>query len=358
MNLSTKAKSGFYADIQQTELGQMCGTKKLFRDRYEVGRILGRGGFGVTFLAQDAVLPGKPLCVIKQLCPRVVNPQTWQRSCKRFEQEAKILSKLGSHSQIPMLLDYFEASGQFYLVQEYVRGATIAKEIKRSGPKDEGAVKQFLQELLPILRYVHSQRVIHRDIKPHNLIRCADDGRLVLIDFGAVKDQFRLEEGNTKTATTNFVGTMGFAPPEQFSLRPVYASDIYAIGATCLYMLTGKAPLEFDHDPNTGEICWQNQVDISDNFAQVLSKMLKISVNERYKSADEVIWGLGLERYLNTLTHCLTTQPLGTRPQGERTEYTSPVSRTAQAIRDWQEKLNARRTSNPKQWSLSSHSIG
>jgi serine/threonine protein kinase len=350
MNRFPPKTSNFHADIlQQTELGQMCGSKQLFRDRYEVLRILGRGGFGVTFLAKNASLPGSPLCVIKQLCPKVTNPKSWQRACQRFEKEAKTLGQLGSHSQIPMLLDYFETNGEFYLVQEYVRGSTLAREIRRNGHKNEAGVKQFLQEILPVLQYVHKHHVIHRDIKPQNLLRCDDDGRLVLIDFGAVKEELvRTSESSIpKTVSTNFVGTMGFAPPEQFSLRPVYASDIFAVGVTCLYLLTGKAPLEFDHDTKTGEIDWQKEVELSDHFTYVLSKMVKLSLQERFKSAEDVMWALGLESHLPTLTECLTTKRLGgNNPNSEENSqvYLPPVARTATAIRQWREKLNAAKT--------------
>ncbi|AFY35307.1 serine/threonine-protein kinase [Calothrix sp. PCC 7507] len=331
---------------QQTQLGQMCGSKELFRDRYEVIRILGRGGFGITFLARNALLPGKPLCVIKQLCPKASSAKSLKKASERFEKEAKTLGQLGSHSQIPMLLDYFEGNGEFYLVQEYIRGSTLAREVRRTGRKNEAAVKQFLQELLPVLKYLHKHHVIHRDIKPQNLLRCEDDQRFVLIDFGAVKEKLAevCENSNYKNMSTNFIGTMGFAPPEQFSLCPVYASDIYALGVTALYLLTGKGPLEFEHDRNTGEICWQKEVNVSDGFAQILSKMVKISLDERFKTADEVIRALGLESYVPTLTNCLTTQPLKNinNTQEEALPiYLPPVQRTAIAIRDWQAKLRA-----------------
>lgn len=331
---------------QRTELGQMCGSRELFRDRYEIIRILGRGGFGITFLARNAVLPGKPLCVIKQLCPKASSAKSLKKASERFEKEAKTLGQLGSHSQIPMLLDYFEGNGEFYLVQEYVRGSTLAREVRRNGRKGEAAVKQFLQELLPVLKYLHRNHVIHRDIKPQNLLRCEDDQRFVLIDFGAVKEKLAeaCDDASYKNMSTNFIGTMGFAPPEQFSLCPVYASDIYALGVTCLYLLTGKGPLEFEHDRNTGEICWQKEVNVSDGFARILSKMVKISLEERFKTADEVIRALNLEGYIPTLTNCLTTQPLKNTNNTQEEIlpiYLPPVKRTAIAIRDWQAKLRS-----------------
>jgi len=345
--------------LQQSPLGQRCGSQTLFRDRYEILRMLGRGGFGVTFLAKDVVLPGSPLCVIKQLCLKTTNSNSWKLAGDRFEKEAKILGLLGRHSQIPMLLDYFEANGEFYLVQEYVRGYTLAQEVRRTGSKGEASVKQFLQELLSVLRYVHKNHVIHRDIKPQNLLRCEDDGRLVLIDFGAVKEEIihASKSALDKIPTTHFVGTVGFAPPEQFSLRPVYASDIYAVGVTCLYLLTGKTPLEFDYDSKTGEIYWQKEVNISGNFAEILGKMLKISIEDRFQSVDDVIWALGMETHLPSLANCLTTQRFkdDTRMTSEEISpgYQTPVTKTAHAIREWRAKLKAR-NSQPKQLTVNS----
>ncbi len=200
---------------------------------------------------------------------------------------------MGNHCQIPMLLDYFEIKEDFFLVQEYIRGCTLTREVRRSGSFNEAAVKQFLNEILPVLNYIHANHLIHRDIKPQNLLRCNDDGRLVLIDFGAVKEELALtDELTDENATTMFVGTMGFAPPEQVFLRPVYSSDIYALGVTCLYLLSGKAPLEFDYDTNTGEICWQKDLTVSEHFAEILNKMLRTNLNERFVSVSELMFSL------------------------------------------------------------------
>lgn len=339
--------------VQPTPLNHLCGSKQLFRKRYRILRMLGKGGFGITFLAQDAVLPGTPLCVIKQLCPNTTDKKSWQLACDRFEKEAKVLGQLGSHSQIPMLLDYFEAQGEFYLVQEYIRGYTLAQEIRRRGAKDEVAVKQFLQELLSVLQYVHKNHVIHQDIKPQNIIRCKDDGRLVLIDFGAVKEELihTTKSAANTISTLNFVGTVGFAAPEQLSFRPVYASDIYAVGVTCLCLLTGKTPLEFDYDLKTGEIFWQKEVAISDTFAQILGKMLKNSLHERFQSVNDILWALELESALPSLVNCLATQRLKDdskilREEENSSKYQPPIVKTAHAIREWQAKLNARNYHN------------
>lgn len=332
----------------QTHLAQMCGTEQLFRDRYQIVRTLGRGGFGVTYLAKDVALPHAPLCVIKLLCPKVSNPVVLQRACQRFEREAKILSQLGSHAQIPRLLDYFQVDGEFYLVQEYVRGRTLAKEIKSKGTLSELEVKYFLREILPVLSYIHEHQVIHRDIKPPNIIRCQDDGRLVLIDFGAVKEQFAQVSNNTQRgATTHFVGTLGFAPPEQLALRASYSSDIFALGVTCLYMLTGKPPMEFSYDSVTGEVNWQDYVDVSEHFGKILDKMLKVSVRDRYQSADEILRILNLEPYLGKLSDCLHVQPRLSELPDEaellaRNGYLPPIIRAAIAIRRWRTRMGLR----------------
>ena len=168
--------------LQYSHLSQMCGTKQLFYGRYEILRILGRGGFGITFLAKNVALPGIPLCVIKQLCPKTTSAKTWQRASERFKKEAKTLAALGNHSQIPMLLDYFENRGEFYLVQEYIAGSTLAREVRRYGRKTEAEVKDFLRELLPVLQYVHNNNVIHRDIKPANFL--IHKGVIKISDFG------------------------------------------------------------------------------------------------------------------------------------------------------------------------------
>lgn len=332
----------------QTQLAQMCGSEQLFRDRYQIMRTLGRGGFGVTYLAKDASLPSSPLCVIKLLCPKVSNPVVLQRACQRFEREAKILSQLGSHAQIPRLLDYFQVDGEFYLVQEYIRGRTLAKEIKNKGILSESEVKRFLREILPVLSYVHENQVIHRDIKPPNIIRCQDDGRLVLIDFGAVKEQFvQVSQNTQRGATTHFVGTLGFAPPEQLALRATYSSDIFALGVTCLYMLTGKPPMEFSYDSETGEVNWQDYVEVSEHFGKVLDKMLKVSVRDRYQSAEEILRILNLEPYLGKLSDCLHVQPRLTDLPDEaallaRNGYLPPIIRAAITIRRWRARMGLR----------------
>ncbi len=331
--------------INETLLGQLCGTSRVFRDRYTILKIIGRGGFGITALAKDISLPGRPLCVIKQLCPKVSDTTILGRARQRFEQEAKSLSLLGSHAQIPQLLDYFETQGDFFLVQEYIRGNTLAKIIRRSGCLTEPAVRRFLRDLLLLLQYVHSNRVIHRDIKPHNLIYAREDHRLVLIDFGAVKEGLVESEcPSTPAPSTQFVGTVGFAPPEQLASRPVYASDLYAAGMTCLYLLSGRSPMEFNYSPDISEISWQQHVTVSPYFGTLLSRLLKTSLKDRYQSAAEVLRSLDLEPFVDNLKYCMNVNPVpfATKDETEGSSRISPILRDALAIRDWQARARSR----------------
>ncbi|WP_035992128.1 serine/threonine-protein kinase [Leptolyngbya sp. KIOST-1] len=283
---------------------QNCGAELLLRGRYRMIRALGRGGFGATFLARDEMLPGKPPCVIKQLRPSAEAPHILDMARDLFKREAKILGMIGNHPQLPRLLDYFESGQEFFLVQEYINGFTLQQEVKRGGPFTEAGVKQFLSEILAMVQYVHDNHVIHRDIKPANIIRRDQDKKLVLIDFGAVKDKVNpLQAANSdQTALTAYaIGTPGYAPPEQMAMRPVYASDIYALGVTCIYLLSGKAPKDLNYDPHTGELLWREHVHISDHFAGVLQKMLEISVKHRYQSVEAIHRDLDLEPYMESL---------------------------------------------------------
>ncbi len=292
---------------------QACGSSLLLRNRYLLVKGLGKGGFGATFLAADLFLPGKPLCVIKQLRPATDNPQFFSMAKELFEREAETLGKIGNHPQIPRLLDYFENSKQFYLIQEFVKGDNLQQEIKKQGPLSESKVRQVVQEISIILKDIHHQKVIHRDIKPANIIRREIDNKLVLIDFGVVKNQVNTvgsQKNTEQTTLTAFaVGTPGFAPPEQLAMRPVYASDIYALGITSIYLLTGKAPKNLDCDPITGEMNWRKYVSISDHFANILSKMLEVSVKHRYKTAEEVLKELDLESHLGSLSQGMVSKP-------------------------------------------------
>ncbi|MBD2139687.1 pentapeptide repeat-containing protein [Anabaena sp. FACHB-1237] len=323
-------------------LCQSCGTKLVLRDRFRIIKQIGQGGFGATFLAVEENLPGKPPCVVKQLRPSGTTPYLLNMARELFSREAETLGKIGNHPQIPRILDYFEDNERFYLVQEYVSGDTLLQEVKKNGTYSEVGVRQFLSEVMPLVQYIHDNQVIHRDIKPANLIRRSQDARLVLIDFGAVKNKVNQVPTNQVehiVLTAYAVGTPGFAPPEQIAMRPVYASDIYAVGITCIFLLTGKNPKNLEYNPTTGEIMWEHLVNISDHLIKVLKKMLDVSIKNRYKTAKEVLRDLDIEPYLESLEGGMISQPftdgLESTSSGSSNERSSNenISKIAAAIR-------------------------
>jgi len=261
-------------------------TLQLLGDRYRIIRVLGRGGFGETFLAEDTQMPSGRRCVIKQLKPIVNNPQIYQLVQERFGREAAILEELGGASaQIPALYAYFQASGQFYLVQEWVEGETLTA-LRSQGMMSESAVREILLSLLPVLDYVHSKRIIHRDIKPDNII-LRGDGKPVLIDFGAVREIMGTVVNSQGNATSSIViGTPGYMPSEQAAGRPVYSSDLYSLGMTAIYLLTGRSPQQLETDSQTGEVVWrQFALNISPTFAGILDRAIAYHPRDRYPTA-------------------------------------------------------------------------
>ena len=261
----------------------------ILKSRYKIIQKLGEGGFGETYIAEDLDIPShpKPRCVVKRLQPAVIEPEI----SRLFEQEAQILYNLGkNHDQIPNLNAYFQENNQFYLIQDLVIGNDLSREITPSKKLPENYVVKFLQDVSTVLAFVHQNNVIHRDIKPQNIIR-RQDGKLILIDFGAVKQlkQTALKAG--VTSKTIGIGTMGYMPSEQAMGRPKYSSDIYALGMTAIQALTGKLPHELPED-NNDEIVWRNLVNVSDKLAMILTKMVKFRSGDRYENASLVLQAL------------------------------------------------------------------
>ncbi|WP_392477280.1 protein kinase [Nostoc sp. C110] len=271
-------------------------TITLLNNRYQVIQVIGAGGFGETFLAEDVHMPSRRRCVIKQLKPITNNdPQNYQLIQQRFEREAATLEYLGeSSNQIPKLYAYFSENGQFYLVQEWIHGQTLTKIVEAKGFESEVAVRQILLSLLSVLNYVHSKGIIHRDIKPENIILRSVDNKPVLIDFGAVKETIRSVVNSSGYPTRSLViGTPGYMPSEQAVGRPVYATDIYSLGLTAIYLLTGKHPQELQTDLKTGEILWQEHApNVSSQLAAVLNQAIKPHAGDRYSTASKMLHAL------------------------------------------------------------------
>ncbi|MEA5513186.1 tetratricopeptide repeat protein [Nodularia sp. UHCC 0506] len=254
--------------------------------RYQIISHLGDGGFGETFVACDTHLPGLPQCVVKKLKPQATDPINLETARRLFDTEAQVLYKLGIHDQIPQLLAYFEENAEFYLVQEFIAGHNLSTELAPGKILSQAEVISLIQEILSILEFVHQEKVIHRDVNPRNLLRREEDGKLVLIDFGAVKQiatQIVNPEGQTKA--TIAIGTPGYLPGEQAQGTPKFSSDIYAVGIIAIQALTGLSPKQLKIDIDTNEIIWQNQADVSPEFAQFIDKMVCYDFRQRYASA-------------------------------------------------------------------------
>ncbi|MEA5568330.1 MULTISPECIES: protein kinase domain-containing protein [unclassified Anabaena] len=269
----------------------------LLDNRYRVVQTLGSGGFGETFLAEDTQMPSSRRCVVKQLKPIHHNPQIYQLVQERFQREAAILEDLGSYTdQIPTLYAYFQSDGQFYVIQEWVQGDTLTAKFRQQGIFSESAVKDILVNLLPVLEYVHSKRIIHRDIKPDNIILRHRDGKPVLIDFGAVRESMGTVVNSQGDPTSSIViGTPGYMPSEQAAGRPMYSSDIYSLGMTTIYLLTGKQPQELETDPRSGEIIWRTHaLSVSPTLAGVIDRAIAYHPRERFATAREMLEALQL----------------------------------------------------------------
>jgi ABC-type branched-subunit amino acid transport system substrate-binding protein/serine/threonine protein kinase len=286
-----------------------CGMPLILEGRFLPLRLLvpdeERGGFGRTFTAWDLNFEEQHLRVIKQLHPKSTPPESQLEVIERmFKREAKVLERL-RHPQIPRSLAFFPvdtspdlqnqfAKGAnhqqkfFYLVQDYIEGQNLAQKLREKKQFSENEVLMILQQLLEILKYVHNEGVIHRDIKPSNIMRCETDGRLYLIDFGAVKQV--VVTGIPTEQSTVFPATPDYAPPEQVAGRAVsFSSDLYSLTVTCICLLTGKHPKQLRREDRW---IWRQYANVSDNFAGILDRMLLAEPEQRFQSAEQVIAAL------------------------------------------------------------------
>ncbi|GGA37297.1 hypothetical protein CYANOKiyG1_55280 [Okeania sp. KiyG1] len=269
----------------------------ILRNHYKIIKTLGSGGFGDTYLAEDLDLPRNPKCVVKHLKPKTSDPTVFPIALKLFEREAEALYELGRDSdQIPKLLAHFQEGTEFYLVQEYIEGHDISKELTEGKKLSESYTITLLTGILEGLTVAHQKNIIHRDIKPQNLMRRKSDNKIVLIDFGAVKEISVLTTANQPGATTLTVtvGTPGYMPSEQSNGRPKLSSDIYAVGMVGIKALTGKEPKDLPTDQDTDNIIWRQEARVSNYLADILDKMVQEYFRERYKNAMEVLEALNI----------------------------------------------------------------
>jgi serine/threonine protein kinase len=231
----------------ETELWEKCGSKLLLGGRYRALKIIGEGSFGRTFEGVDELKPSKPLWAIKQFFPAAKDGKSGEKAAELFQQEAVRLETLGKHPQIPELFAHLIEDENQYLVPEYIGGKNLGEELATEGVFNENKIRELLYELLPVLEFIHNQQVIHRDVKPENIIRLPNSDKdetrkysLVLVDFVAAK--FTSKSALLKTGTS--IGSAAFIAPEKVRGKAVFASDIFSLGLTCIYLLTGVEPFD------------------------------------------------------------------------------------------------------------------
>ncbi|MCC3497644.1 MAG: serine/threonine protein kinase [Microcoleus sp. PH2017_15_JOR_U_A] len=310
------------------EFCQSCGSKLLLTNeqspsasRYRTIKPIAQGGFGRTFLAVDETKPQTfGQCVIKQFFPQNTAAE---KAAQLFHQEAAQLETLGKHPQIPELIAHFEQEGRQYLVQEFIDGKNLAQELEQKGAFTETQIRQILNDLLPVIHFVHKSKVIHRDIKPENIIRrrlspaplpalensyqpSPFQKDIVLVDFGAAKKV--TATGLPQTGT--IIGSAAYTAPEQLMGKAVFASDIYSLGVTCIHLLTHIPPFDL-FEGAEDSWAWRNYLKsaVSDDFGRILDTMLQSATNRRYNSASAVI------RQLNPKPVYLDAQPVLDAPE-------------------------------------------
>jgi serine/threonine protein kinase, bacterial len=320
---------------------------QLLAGHYRILQVLGAGGFGQTYITEDLHLPGNPKCVLKHLKPASSDPALLSMARQLFEKEAVVLQQLGTHDRIPRLFAYFEQEQEFYLVQEYAIGHTLAEELKPGVKWQESLVIELLEEVLEILAFIHSKGVIHRDIKPDNIIRRDSDRHLVLIDFGAIKQVRNQQALNGQQTMTVAIGTPGYMPIEQASGTPRASSDLYALGTIAIQALTGVNPYNLEEDERTGEHKWEHLTMANPQLIAVVQRMTRYHFKDRYQTAAEALQAIQLLKgnAFNQSTYVQQTQPVLPRPpipqpqpqtqapnaNTERTMVVSPRAYTAPA---------------------------
>ena len=292
----------------------------ILRDSYEIVRNLGSGGFSMTYLGKMLRLPGQPYCTLKQFKPN--NPGIHDLALKLFQREVQTLFDLGNKTdRIPALYDYFEEQGEFYLVQEYIDGEELEKELRRRGRLSEPETLDLLTEILEALEVIHRQGIIHRDIKPSNLMRRKSDDKIVLIDFGAVKEAATMasDAGSPADYRGTIIGTPGFMPPEQSVGCPQQCSDIFAVGAIALLAVTGRIPEQsISAEGKTGGLIRRDEVQLSADMKQLLERFTSEDVGKRLSNATDALAAVNTcQQTIHTSTKA---DPRGgTLAAGERT---------------------------------------
>jgi serine/threonine-protein kinase len=291
----------------------------ILRHRYQIVKQLSKGSFGTTYIAYDLDKPNQPLCVVKQFTPSKSNEGTFSKARHLFDLEAKTLQKLGNYSEIPSLFAFFEENDDLFLVQEYIEGNILREELEESW--QEKKVVQLLKDILIPLSYVHKNIIVHRDIKPENLIRRAIDGKIVIIDFGAVK---QVLEDKKKQGKGTVIGTRAYMSLEQFQGKILFSCDVYAVGIIAIEALMGRKIAEEIYPKQ-----WLAQTNlISDELKQILSRMIATNYEDRYVDAKEALEAIEQWQNKNDESTTIILNPSVNESENQSTNInTSKVTR-------------------------------
>ena len=319
--------------------------------RFRIIKPIGGGSFGQTYLAEDCQ-KFNSFCVVKELNPIVSDrPEIFEMAQNLFEKEAKILHELSHlHSEIPYLVAYFQENQKFYLVQEFIEGHDLSFELIPKKKLPESEVILLLEDILIPLSFLHQKKIVHRDIKPTNLMRRKSDNKIVLIDFGAIKELASTEMldrfGKTKIGT--IIGTPGYMPSEQSIGKARLASDVYAVGAIAIQALTGLRPSQIEDNLETGELEWQHLAEVSYELKVILEKMVKYHFKHRYATAIEAlaaIQGLNPELLRKERVKIKYSLPYPQVANYEKTLIQTSINNTRQTIAE--EKIFTTHNDNP-----------
>jgi serine/threonine protein kinase len=273
----------------------------IINNSYKIIKLIGQGGFGRTYLI-ELITTGEKR-VLKEFAPQVSRPEQIAKARDLFNREVGTLRQL-NHSQIPHFYELLQTNmggeEKLFFVQDYIEGNSYHGQIL-----SQIEVINLLQNLLPVLTYIHSQNVIHRDISPDNIIKRNQDNLPILIDFGAVKTAASQMIGSFNPTR---IGKNGYVPNEQILRGEAYpSSDLYALGVTCIVLLTGEKPENLYQIDNNNTMIWhwQNRVNVDHNFANILNKMIAENYFHRFQSAQEVLqelnnYNLGVNPLINT----------------------------------------------------------
>ncbi len=273
---------------------------KLIQNKYLILQSLGQDAFSKTFLAKDSNWLVNRRYIIKKFRPVLGNPQA-ESMRQLFYREASILKRLsGKNCQIPRLYEYFMDGEDFYLVREWINGLTLEQKVQQQGKLSVEEVEHILDSILTCLKYIHSYGIVYRQLKPSSIVlrqnswsrQSQHDYLPVLIYFGGVKE-IAIKPEKPDRSSLVLTNQHEYIPLEQQQGKSVYASDLYSLGLTAIYLLTGKSPAELPCDPQTKQLLWHQDVPgIKIHLVRVINRAIYSYTQDRFTSAETMLQAL------------------------------------------------------------------